>query len=680
MGFAAFANNSFAADKNTTEVDEVKVVANSSSTTFKPGMLKDSLVKTEVIEAKTLERTGYTDLVDSIRKNPGISQEINCSVCGARGVSLNQLPSQYTTIMVDGIPIYSSVSGVYGLDSIGIEGVDSIEVSRGAGTSVIAPEALSGTVNIVTKRPEKDEFISNLTYGSYNTKEYSFYTSKAVEGGAVSLTAFNKSRDHIDEDNNLYSEVPQYERENITAAFFVDDFYDFKIKGTLNFANEQRQGGAVVSDIGMVTSSNTGNPYAWANTKNGNPPAGEAATYDGGYNGNSEIITTERRQLTTTAEKDTHFGGIKLAFGAADHYQDSSYSGDIYAAEQSQYYLEAAARFDLDDSELTLGYNYMYQDLDSTGRLAENGENVDGIDNFRYMTNGVYAKFYNSSFDDMLETSLSLRADYHNEFDTILTPRANFLLHHNDKFASRLSLGTGYRAPASYFEYEHGLLSVARIQRDITDVEESQNLSYSLNYQGDRFNSTISYNYTNIDNIAVIDIDEDTNVASFSNSQNNVTIQNIDLNNSYLLTPKSTVSFGGELNFFKFNTGDLPIARPKQRAFLGYDYQFSDNLDLYAQLNWTGKSDLEKFYGERFNLDGTPKSDESESFTTLDLRADYQFNKHVGLALGVNNLFDYTQADDDSQVFLDGDNAIDVANIWGPAIGRYMYATLKLRF
>ena len=40
--------------------------------------------------------------------------------------------------MVDGIPIFSSVSGVYGLDSIGIEGIESVEVSNGMRTSVIA--------------------------------------------------------------------------------------------------------------------------------------------------------------------------------------------------------------------------------------------------------------------------------------------------------------------------------------------------------------------------------------------------------------------------------------------------------------------------------------------------------------------------------------------------------------
>lgn len=658
---------------NDLEVDEVKVVANKSSTSFKKGTLKDTVLKTEVIESQDLERTGFTNIVDAIRKNPGISQEVNCSVCGARGVSLNQLPSQYTTIMVDGIPIYSSVSGVYGLDSIGIEGIESVEVSRGAGTSVIAPEGLAGTVNVVTKRPTKDQYTSTLTYGSYNTKEASFYVSKVVDGGALSLNAFNKSRDHVDEDNNLVSEAPQYDRDNITASFFIDDFHDFKVRGSLNLANETRAGGAAISDIAVVKASSSGNPFAWSNTKNGANVSG----YNDGYNGISEIIETRRRQLTTIAEKDTDFGGLRFALGIADHYQDSSYSGDIYAADQDQYYLEASSRFDLGKSELTLGYNYMYQDLDSTGVLASDGSNVDGIDNYRYITNGLFTKFYNSSFDDRLESSLSLRADYHNEFDTIFTPRANFLFHHSDKIASRVSLGTGYRAPASYFEYEHGLLSVARIQRDINDVEKSQNASYSINYQGDRFNSTLSYNYTNIDNIATIEIDGSD--ATFTNSQNDVTIQNVDLNMSYLLTPKTTLGFGGELNYFNFTTGDLPIARPKQRAFVSAQHQL-DNVELFAQLNWTGKSDTEKFYGERYNLDGTAKSDESDDFFTLDLRSNFKLSKNISLALGVNNVFDYTQTDDDSQLFLDGDGELDVANIWGPALGRYIYATLKLDF
>ena len=35
-------------------------------------------------------------------------------------------------------------------------------------------------------------------------------------------------------------------------------------------------------------------------------------------------------------------------------------------------------------SEITVGYNYMYQNLDSNGQNS-NGDLVDGIDNFRYV-------------------------------------------------------------------------------------------------------------------------------------------------------------------------------------------------------------------------------------------------------------------------------------------------------
>ncbi len=667
------------------ELNVVKVVATNTSKAFKPGMLKDDLVKTEVINSETLQKSGFNNIVDAIRKNPGISDEVNCSVCGARGISLNQMPSQYTTVMIDGVPIYSSVSGVYGLDSIGINNIERVEVARGAGTSVIAPEALSGTVNIVTKKPVKDQFSTQLTYGSYNTKEFNLYSSKVVDGGAVSISAVDSSRDHIDEDNNLISEAPKYDRQNISAGFFIDDLLDFTIKGNISFATEERAGGASVSNISAIQDSNNGNPFNFANTKNGSNDSPAVAGYDEGLNGISEIIKTKRRQVVTTAEKDTNFGGLRFAFGLASHHQDSSYSNQIYIADQMQYYTEAAARFDINNNnELTFGYNYLYQDLDSNGIIDDGNGNraqVDGVDNFRYVTNGIFTKLYNSSFDDKLETTLSVRGDYHNEFDAIFTPRANFLLHHNDSFDSRLSLGTGYRAPSSYFEYEHGLLSVNNIRRDIEEVEKSKNLSYSLNFQGDRLNTTVAYNYTNIENIAKIEIDDVNNVALFNNSENEVTIQNIDLNASYLLTPRSTISLGGELNFFDFETGDLPIARPKQRAFLGLDHKVNDNLNLYAQLNWTGKSDVEKFYGERFNLNGTKKSDESEAFTTLDLRSDIKLSKYVGLSLGVNNLFDYVQTNDDSQLFLTDPGAggeIDVANIWGPVIGRYMYATLKI--
>ena len=139
-------------------------------TSKRPGekpILRDEVVTTETITARDIEKSGATTLTEALDKRPGIAMQTECSICNVRNVVLNNLPGRYTTVLIDGIPIFSSVSAAYGLDSVSLGGIERIDISRGAGASLIAPEALSGSVNIVTRRPTANEFQATQQFGSY---------------------------------------------------------------------------------------------------------------------------------------------------------------------------------------------------------------------------------------------------------------------------------------------------------------------------------------------------------------------------------------------------------------------------------------------------------------------------------------------------------------------------------
>ncbi|HTQ19083.1 TonB-dependent receptor domain-containing protein, partial [Mycobacterium sp.] len=93
---------------------------------------------------------------------------------------------------------------------------------------------------------------------------------------------------------------------------------------------------------------------------------------------------------------------------------------------------------------------------------------------------------------------------------------------------------------------------------------------------------------------------------------------------------------------------------------------------------------LAKFYDyadtQRYNLDGTPKTDKSPSFWVVDLRVSYQWNKTFSTYVGVNNVFDYQQARKDSYLWVDSAGTLDVTHIWGPNIGRTLTAGAKVAF
>lgn len=683
------------AEPTITTLPAITVTGKTSQGDMRKGALRDDIIKTESISEKAIERAGATNVNEALDKNPGIAVQLECSICNVRNVLLNNLPGRYTTLLIDGVPIFSSVSSAYGLDSVSVYGVERIDVARGAGASLIAPEALAGTVNIVTKRPTEAEARTRVQFGSFGSRQADAYLARPFTGGALTATVNVNQHDSIDADGNGVSEFTGFNRRLGGIGLFLDDLGGFKVKGRLDVVDEKRGGGALGTDYAAIEASRSGNPFNWSRGVNASPDAsgwinpadGTLLPYDDGRGGFSEIIFTDRVQGVLSGERRFGDSKLRVAFGAARHKQDSFYEGAPYDAEQSQYYAEAAWQLSLADWRLTLGANYRYEDLQSKGATAD-GTPVIGIDDYVYRVPAVFVQAYRSFFDDALELNGSIRHDRHNVFGGITSPRLNALWHHSDRLSSRFSVGRGFRAPTSFFEQDHGILDTIRVQREITKPEVSTNLSYALNYADDRLAVTASFNHNRIKNFALLDpgaTDPVTGdpITLFTSATDPVTVRGVDLNLSYQLTPALTVSPAVEFFHYDFPAGTLIFPRPKAKAYLSADYE-SGPLNLTAKLVWTGAMDLAKFGdyagSPRYNLDGTPKRNKSPSFFTLDLRGEVAFSKSFSVYFGADNLLDYKQSDKDSQLFVDGEGAPDVVHLWGPNRGRYVYAGVKMSF
>jgi outer membrane receptor for ferrienterochelin and colicins len=166
-----------------------RVEVTASERTARPGSLRSDIVKTESIGASEIARSNATNINEAVDNRPGIAVQVECSICNVRNVLLNNLPGRFTTLLIDGVPIYSSVSSAYGLDSVSVWGVERIDVARGAGASLIAPEALSGTVMIVTARPRERDLRGRLELGGFGSRQADAYLGRPFEGGALVLGA-----------------------------------------------------------------------------------------------------------------------------------------------------------------------------------------------------------------------------------------------------------------------------------------------------------------------------------------------------------------------------------------------------------------------------------------------------------------------------------------------------------
>ncbi|MBQ5619308.1 MAG: carboxypeptidase-like regulatory domain-containing protein, partial [Alistipes sp.] len=138
----------FMMEDQTETMDEVVVSATRNETNK-----KSSATIVNVASAKLFESTASTNLAESMAFQPGLRVENTCGNCGAVQLRINGLEGQYSQILLDSSPIFSSLAGVYGLEQLPVAMIERVEVIRGGGSALFGSNAIGGVVNIITKEP-----------------------------------------------------------------------------------------------------------------------------------------------------------------------------------------------------------------------------------------------------------------------------------------------------------------------------------------------------------------------------------------------------------------------------------------------------------------------------------------------------------------------------------------------
>ena len=141
----------FEIEEDAVALDGVVVSANRNETTRR---LAPTLVN--VVDLKIFENTNSTTLAQGLSFQPGVRVESNCQNCGFQQVRINGLDGPYTQILLDSRPIFSALSGVYGIEQIPASMIERVEVMRGGGSALFGSSAIAGTINIITKEPMRN--------------------------------------------------------------------------------------------------------------------------------------------------------------------------------------------------------------------------------------------------------------------------------------------------------------------------------------------------------------------------------------------------------------------------------------------------------------------------------------------------------------------------------------------
>jgi len=661
------------------------------------GNLKDAIVRTEEISAGTLDSTRSVNLTEAMQDKPGVIVSNECSMCGYKRIQLNGLKAEHTSIMIDGLPAHTILSGFYAVDAIATTGVERIEIARGAGASLTAPEAIGGVVNVVTFESLENGFDIDLGTGEDGFQQIGLLGTLASESGDLRATFIGQfdERKQFDADGNGVSENPLLDNGVATARISWDATNSDNLNFRLSHVHQEMFGGPMLGDQTPSISAAIASESL-----------GEAAQLFIGddvrnrYIGNAwettEWVDTERLETSASWLRElSNDWNVSLSASASSHVQNSFYEGFDYDADDDMLYLDARFNYSLNDNHhLTFGTDSRTEKMRSRSKAGELVNN-DGdpttnyvSDSFNYDVLGLYLQD-TWTVSDSVEVQMALRADQVEadfvdptkpgvEIDrSIVSPRLDMSYSHNDEWTSRFSVGRGYRAPLSFFETDHGILDAGvGFDIDINELERSLSTSYSLAHEGNAIISSFSITNTNVENLSTLDETED-GVPLLTQLSGDASVLAVDLAVGYQIADNFLVNFTAS----KFNHDDafkssFGVATMEEQANLNFDWD-PEGWEVYASLSGVGSRNLLAYGYEGYNDAALtiPKSTNAPSFYWVDLRVARDLGDRTTFYVGANNLFDNTQAgDEDSPLMFDADGGYDVAYIYGLLRGREVYA------
>jgi iron complex outermembrane receptor protein/vitamin B12 transporter len=134
-----------------------------------------------VIDDRTLEALNKPDVLEALRLVPGAQIVQVGQRGGTTSLFLRGGNSNFTKVLVDGMPA-NDIGGAFDFSQIDTAGVDRIEVMRQTNSVVYGSDALTGVVNITTRRGSArvPEFEYDIDGGNLSTFRNSFSLGGAV--------------------------------------------------------------------------------------------------------------------------------------------------------------------------------------------------------------------------------------------------------------------------------------------------------------------------------------------------------------------------------------------------------------------------------------------------------------------------------------------------------------------
>jgi len=439
----------------------------------------ESAVIVNVLESKALKSVQACNISEGLKFQPGLRVETDCQTCNYTQLRMNGLGGGYSQILINGRPIFSLLTGLYGMEQIPANMVDRIEVVRGGGSALYGSSAIGGTVNVITKIPSNDSYDLSATLYNINGGAY----DKVFNGNAnvlnkkrnagVSFFVNRRQREAYDHNNDNYSELPELKTNSFGANLFYKPTYNQKLEFSISSLTEYRYGGEMVDKAAY---------QAQQSEERTHHVLMASADYQINFNDdNSSFITYVAGQKTS---RDHYTGIMPSQEDTVDynnHFVNSPYgSSENTTLQFGTQINHRVMEFLTGKNVFTFGVEYVHDDI------------LDSIPAYSYgtdQTTGTFGSFAQSDWDLLSNLTLltGLRLDKHNLVDqAILSPRVSLLYKLKDYTQFRVTWGTGFRAPQAFDADMHiafagGGISRISLAEDLKE-ERSNSVSGSVNF------------------------------------------------------------------------------------------------------------------------------------------------------------------------------------------------------
>ena len=628
----------------------------------------NKVTNTSVVTSHELLKAACCNLAESFETNPSIDVNFSDALTGTKQIKMLGLTSPYLMITEENIPSVRGASQAYGLSFTPGTWVESIQITKGAGSVVNGFESISGQINSELIKPAKDiPFFLNF-YGSTDSRFElnTHFNRKLSDKWATSLFVHGNARVAKNDMNH-------------------DHFLDNPLGKQLNIANRWQ-----------YSNPETG----WVSFINARFMKDEKQTGEVDFDPKKDKLTTnywgseidtERLDFTSKIGyvfKDMPYQSIGFQNAFSSHNQQSYFGLNQYDIKQQSFYSNLILNSIITNTrnKFATGLNFAY---DNYTELV-NRVDVSRIDN-------SVGAFFEYTFDnsDKFSYILGIRADYHNRLGAFVTPRLHVRYNPWEKSVLRFSAGRGKRAANIYAENQQ-LFGSSRVF-SVLDTEGklyglnpeiawNYGMSFTQNFKlfDKSADVTVDFYRTDFQNQAVVDVMQSPQQVNFYNLKgdsyanslqvdfNVEIIKHLNLRTAYKYYDISTDYLSGSYQ------------RPLQakHRFFG-NLEFATHIKDKGQqwkfdttFNWLGKQQLPTTVTNPV-ADRLPEF--SPSFAVMNAQITRTFSSTFEMYVGGENIGNYKQ----ENAILGEHNPFgahfDTSIVYAPIFGQMYYAGLRFK-